>query len=69
MKIQFTIPRDVQAQRYSITNQIEKGYRVGGLASTMPKFTYSFFIDEMEEMIWDYSVDTLKEGFSMVQND
>lgn len=48
------------------TNQIEKGYQVGGLASTMPKFTYSFFIDEMEEIIWDYSVDTLEEGFSMV---
>ncbi|PLS18970.1 hypothetical protein CVD28_00790 [Bacillus sp. M6-12] len=51
--------------RYLITNQVENGYQAEVLAGDMPNFTYSFFIEEMEEEIWDYSVDTLEEGFSM----
>lgn len=51
---------------YDIVNQFENGYGDDVLAGNMPNFTYTFYIHEMEEELWLYSVDTLEEGFSLV---
>lgn len=50
---------------YDIINQFENGYGDDVLAGNMPNFTYTFYIHEMEEELWLYSVDTLEEGFSL----
>lgn len=52
---------------YLVTDQIENGYGKEVMEGDMPKYTYSFYIQEeaRKEDIWDYSVDTLEEGFMM----
>lgn len=51
---------------YDIINQVENGYGEEVQEGNMPNFTYTFYIHEMEEELWLYSVDTLEEGFSLV---
>lgn len=50
---------------YLITDQISNGYGSDVEAGYMPRFTYYFYIDVQEEMIWDYSVDRLEDGFKL----
>ena len=54
--------------KYFIVNQFENGYGEEVLAGRMPKYTYSFVVDKDGEEIWDYSVDTLEDGFEMAIN-
>lgn len=51
--------------KYLVVNQYENGYGNEVIAGNMPMFTYSFVIDKDEDELWDYSVDSLEEGFSM----
>ncbi|MFJ7953938.1 hypothetical protein ACIQZG_20770 [Lysinibacillus sp. NPDC096418] len=51
--------------KYLILNQFENGYGKEVIAGDMPHFTYSFVIDKDDEELWDYSVDSLEEGYSM----
>lgn len=55
--------------KYHIVNQIEEhGLYDEVLSGDLPNFTYTFVIDEMEEEIWSYSVDSLEEGFTLAIN-
>lgn len=51
--------------KYLIVNQFDNGYGEEVIAGDMPKFTYSFVIDKDDEELWDYSVDSLVEGYEM----
>lgn len=48
---------------YDIVNQYENGYADEVKAGTMPNFTYTFYIHEIQEELWYYSVDTIADGF------
>lgn len=50
---------------YLITDQVANGYGADVEAGCMPRFTYYFYIDVKDEMIWDYSVDRLEDGFRL----
>lgn len=51
--------------KYFIVNQFENGYGERVVSGDMPEYTYSFVIDRKREELWDYSVDTLEEGYEM----
>lgn len=44
-------------------NQIENGYGQEVENGEMPLYTYTFYVHHEEERIFDYSVDSLEEGF------
>lgn len=51
--------------KYFLVNQFENGYGERVIAGEMPEYTFSFVIDKDGEELWDYSVDSLEEGYEM----
>ena len=51
--------------KYLIVDQFKNSYGTEVIAGEMPKYSYSFVIDKDDEELWDYSVNSLEEGYSM----